>query len=155
MNEAAAFPVLQFLCSVPRRPPRKAANPETCDSRTCAGSLLLELTLLLSACSSSSCPRALPPFLSRLDWHCTSVRRPGERSDGVDPCLRAERTTSPAPPPACRLHSASIPTARHFLSRQSWHFLLMYMSISQPPPLLQWYTAFFVTLRRKKPKESG
>lgn len=99
MNEAAAFPLLQFLCSVPRRPPRKAANPETCDSRTCAGSLLLELTLLLSACSSSSCPRALPPFLSRLDWHCTSVRRPGERSDGVDPCLRAERTTSPAPPP--------------------------------------------------------
>ena len=50
-----------------------------------------------------------------------------------------------------RSHSASIPTARHFLSRQSWHFLLMYMSISQPPPLLQWYTAFLVTLRLKKP----
>lgn len=49
------------------------------------------------------------------------------------------------------LHSASIPTARHFLSRQSWHFLLMYMSISQLPPLLHWYTAFLVTLRLKKP----
>lgn len=115
MNEAAAFPLLQFLCSVPRRPPRKVANPETCDSRTCAGSLLLELTLLLSACSSSSCPRALPPFLSRLDWHCTSVRRPGERSDGVDPCLRAERTTSPTPPPGVSLtlgqhpHGAALP----------------------------------------------
>lgn len=43
---------------------------------TCPGSLLLELTFLLSALSSSSAPRPLLPFRSRLDWHCTSVRRP-------------------------------------------------------------------------------
>lgn len=45
---------------------------------TCAGSLLVEVTLLLSTFSSSSCALPLPPFLKRFDWHCTSVRRPGE-----------------------------------------------------------------------------
>lgn len=33
-------------------------------------------------------------------------------------------------------HSASIPTALHFLRRHSWHFLLIYISISQWPPFL-------------------
>lgn len=49
-------------------------------------------------------------------------------------------------------HSASMPISLHFLSRHSWHFLRMYMSISQFPPLLHLYTAFFVMLRLKKPE---
>lgn len=48
-------------------------------------------------------------------------------------------------------HSASMPISLHFRSRHSWHFLRMYMSISQVPPLLHLYTAFFVMLRLKKP----
>lgn len=48
-------------------------------------------------------------------------------------------------------HSASMPISLHFLRRHSWHFLLMYMSISQFPPLLHLYTAFLVILRLKKP----
>lgn len=45
---------------------------------TCPASLLVEVTVLLSTFSSSSWPLLLPPFLRRLDWHCTSVRRPRE-----------------------------------------------------------------------------
>lgn len=48
-------------------------------------------------------------------------------------------------------HSASIPISLHFRSRHSWHFLRMYMSISQFPPLLHLYTAFFVILLLKNP----
>lgn len=52
-------------------------------------------------------------------------------------------------------HSASMPISLHFLSRHSWHFLRMYMSISQFPPLLHLYTAFFVMLLLKKPEHGG
>lgn len=52
-------------------------------------------------------------------------------------------------------HSASMPISLHFLSLHSWHFLRMYMSISQFPPLLHLYTAFFVMLRLKKPEHSS
>lgn len=49
------------------------------------------------------------------------------------------------------IHSANIPISLHFLSRHSWHFLRMYMSITQLPPFLHLYTAFLVMLLRKKP----
>lgn len=49
------------------------------------------------------------------------------------------------------IHSANIPISLHFLSRHSWHFLRMYMSITQLPPFLHLYTAFLVMLLLKKP----
>lgn len=52
-------------------------------------------------------------------------------------------------------HSASIPISLHFRSRHSWHFLRMYMSISQFPPLLHLYTAFFVILLLKNPTRNN
>lgn len=51
------------------------------------------------------------------------------------------------------IHSANIPISLHFLSRHSWHFLRMYMSITQLPPFLHLYTAFLVMLLLKKPVE--
>lgn len=51
------------------------------------------------------------------------------------------------------IHSANIPISLHFLSRHSWHFLRMYMSITQLPPFLHLYTAFLVMLLLKKPGE--
>lgn len=51
------------------------------------------------------------------------------------------------------IHSANIPISLHFLSRHSWHFLRMYMSITQLPPFLHLYTAFLVMLLLKKPTE--
>lgn len=49
------------------------------------------------------------------------------------------------------IHSANIPISLHFLSRHSWHFRRMYMSITQLPPFLHLYTAFLVMLLLKKP----
>lgn len=51
------------------------------------------------------------------------------------------------------IHSANIPISLHFLSRHSWHFLRMYISITQLPPFLHLYTAFLVMLLLKKPVE--
>lgn len=53
------------------------------------------------------------------------------------------------------IHSANMPICLHFLRRHSWHFLLMYMSISQLPPFLHLYTAFFVMLLLKNPAQNS
>ena len=49
------------------------------------------------------------------------------------------------------LQSTAIPTKRHFLKRQYWHWFRVVLSITQFWFHLQWYCKFFWIVRRKNP----
>lgn len=59
-----------------------AGRQPTCGF-TCPGSLAVGVRLLVPVLSSSSSPRSFIPFLRRLDWHCTSVRRPARFTNPI------------------------------------------------------------------------
>lgn len=77
--------------------------------------------------------------------------------DGIPGCNRSlPRLPQPSHPSiagATPLQSMAMPTAMHFLNRQSWHWLRVILSMTQEASYLQEYVGcrFFWMVRRKKP----